>query len=99
MSPRPTKKELSHDVHVTIPQHPAGQLHQGYSGSGMGCLASLLVLLCLGAVLAGCSSLERPTRSLPELLQLQQATDAPFTEDSRALVGRVVTRMKAQYDA
>lgn len=59
----------------------------------------VLVLLCLGAVLAGCSSLERPARSLPELLQLQQATDAPFTEDSRALVGRVVTRMKAQYDA
>src|SRR5262245_4214345 len=59
----------------------------------------VLGLLCLGVVIAGCSSLERPARPLPELLQLRQTTDAQFTEDRRALVGRVVTRMKAQYDA
>jgi predicted acylesterase/phospholipase RssA len=58
----------------------------------------VIVLLCLSVALAGCSSLERPARPMPELLQLRDSTGTRLAEDTRALVGRAVTREKAQYD-
>jgi len=59
----------------------------------------LTVLFCLSAVLAGCSSLERQARPAPELLELRKTTNARLAEDSRRVIGRMVTRVKAQYDA
>ncbi|HEY5870701.1 MAG TPA: hypothetical protein VI542_34895, partial [Candidatus Tectomicrobia bacterium] len=57
-----------------------------------------IILLCLSAALAGCSSLERPARPMPELLQLRQTFDTQLAEDTRGLIGRAVAREKAQYD-
>ena len=59
----------------------------------------LTVLFCLSAVLAGCSSLERRARPVPELLELRKTTNARLAEDSHRVIGRMVTRVKAQYDA
>ena len=59
----------------------------------------LTVLFCLSTVLAGCSSLERRARPVPELLELRQTTNARLMEDSHRVIGRMVTRVKAQYDA
>jgi predicted acylesterase/phospholipase RssA len=59
----------------------------------------LTALFCLSTVLAGCSSLERRARPVPELLELRQTTNARLMEDSHRVIGRMVTRVKAQYDA
>src|SRR5215467_4046926 len=59
----------------------------------------LTIFLCLSAVLAGCSSLERPARPASELLQLRQTTQARLVEDSHRVIGRMAICVKAQYDA
>ena len=59
----------------------------------------LTVLFCLSTVLAGCSSLERRARPVPELLELRQTTNARLMEDSHRVIGRMATLVKAQYDA
>ena len=60
---------------------------------------SILFLLCLSLALTGCSARERPARPLPELLQLRQTTATRLADDSRTVLGRVLTREKAQHDA
>jgi hypothetical protein len=60
---------------------------------------SILLLLCLSVVLTGCSARERPARPLPELLQLRQTTATRLADDSQTVLGRVLTREKAQHDA
>ena len=60
---------------------------------------SIILLLCLSVVLTGCSARERPARPLPELLQLRQTTATRLADDSRTVLGRVLTREKAQHDA
>ena len=59
----------------------------------------LTVLFCLSTVLAGCSSLERRARPAPELLSSGRRPTHGWLEDSHRVIGRMVTRVKAQYDA
>ena len=58
----------------------------------------VILLVCLNTILAGCGSLTRPARPMPELLQLRDSTGTRLAEDTRALIGRAVAREKAQYD-
>src|SRR5262249_11647430 len=58
----------------------------------------VIVFLCLSTVLTGCSSLERPARPMPELLQLRQTTERQFAEDTRVILDRMIIRIKTQYD-
>ena len=58
----------------------------------------VIVLCCLSVALTGCSSLERSARPMPELLQLRETTATRLAEDSRTVLGRLITRVKGQYD-
>jgi hypothetical protein len=58
----------------------------------------VMALLCLSAALTGCSSLTRPARPMPELLELRRTTGTRLAEDSREIIGKLISREKIEYD-